>query len=81
MLETYATGRGKHSRASEQRHGRQQRRAARDRPDGGAAVSPPAPFLHEALGQVYDAAAAQSPGVDLRLRLRLADDLGHERGD
>lgn len=33
-------------------------------------------FLHEALGQVYDAAAAGTLDVDLRLRLRLATTYG-----
>lgn len=33
-------------------------------------------FLHEALGQVYDAAAAGKLDVDLRLRLRLATTYG-----
>ena len=33
-------------------------------------------FLHEALGQVYDAAAAGKLDVDLRVRLRLATTFG-----
>jgi alkylation response protein AidB-like acyl-CoA dehydrogenase len=72
MLETYVElARGRHSRASSNAMARNN---AVQREIGllEARLSAARAFLHEAVGQVYDAAAAGTLGLDLRMRLRLA---------
>jgi len=76
MLETYtALARGKHSRAAPTvmaRNNSVQREIGLLE----AKLSAARAFLHEAAGQVYDASAAGTLDVDLRLRLRLATTYG-----
>ena len=77
MLETYLelVRGGKQSRASinpmSQNNATQREVALLE-----ARLSAARAFLHEALGAVYDAAAAGTLGVDLRMRLRLAATFG-----
>ena len=76
MLETYAElARGKHSRASTNAMARNN---AVQREIGllEARLSAARAFLHEAVGQAYDASAAGTLDVDLRMRLRLATTFG-----
>ena len=76
MLETYTElARGKHSRAAPTvmaRNNSVQREIGLLE----AKLSAARAFLHEAAGQVYDASAAGTLDVDLRLRLRLATTYG-----
>jgi indole-3-acetate monooxygenase len=76
MLETYVDlARGKHSRASSNAMA-VNNAVQREIGQMEARLSAARAFLHEALGQVYDAAAAGKLNVDLRLRLRLATTWG-----
>jgi alkylation response protein AidB-like acyl-CoA dehydrogenase len=76
MLETYVDlARGKHSRASSNAMA-VNNAVQREIGQMEARLSAARAFLHEALGAVYDAAAAGKVGVDLRLRLRLATTWG-----
>jgi alkylation response protein AidB-like acyl-CoA dehydrogenase len=76
MLETYVDlARGKHSRASSNAMA-VNNAVQREIGQMEARLSAARAFLHEALGQVYDAAAAGKVGIDLRLRLRLATTWG-----
>ena len=76
MLETYVDlARGKHSRASSNAMA-VNNSVQREIGQMEARLSAARAFLHEALGQVYDAASAGKLGVDLRLRLRLATTWG-----
>jgi alkylation response protein AidB-like acyl-CoA dehydrogenase len=76
MLETYTElARGKHSRAAPTvmaRNNSVQREIGLLE----ARLSAARAFLHEAAGQVYDASAAGTLDVDLRMRLRLATTFG-----
>jgi alkylation response protein AidB-like acyl-CoA dehydrogenase len=76
MLETYILlARGRHSRASTSAMARNnaiQREVAILE----ARLSAARAFLHEAAGQVYDAAAGNTLSVDQRMRLRLATTFG-----
>ena len=72
MLETYiAVARGKHSRAAPTPMARNNA-VQREIGQMEARLSAARAFLHEAVGQVYDASAASTLDVDLRMRLRLA---------
>jgi alkylation response protein AidB-like acyl-CoA dehydrogenase len=76
MLDTYVTVvRGRHSRASPtamiNNHAIQREMAVLE-----ARLSAVRAFLHEAVGQVYDAAAKGTLDVELRVRLRLATTWG-----
>jgi alkylation response protein AidB-like acyl-CoA dehydrogenase len=76
LLETYTDlARGRHSRASVNPMARNN---AIQREIGllEAKLSAARAFLHEAAGQVYEASAAGTLDVDLRLRLRLATTYG-----
>jgi alkylation response protein AidB-like acyl-CoA dehydrogenase len=76
MLESYvALARGRHSRASTTAMARNN---AVQREIGllEARLSAARAFLHEAVGEVYDASAAGTLDVDLRMRLRLATTFG-----
>lgn len=76
LLETYVEiARGRHSRASTTAMARNN---AVQREIGllEARLSAARAFLHEAAGQVYDASAAGTLDVDLRMRLRLATTFG-----
>jgi len=76
MLETYVDlARGKHSRASSNAMA-VNNSVQREIGQMEARLSAARAFLHEALGQVYDAASAGKLGIDLRLRLRLATTWG-----
>jgi alkylation response protein AidB-like acyl-CoA dehydrogenase len=76
MLDTYVTvAKGRHSRASStamaSNHAIHREMAILE-----ARLSATRAFLHEAAGQVYDASAAGTLDVDLRVRLRLATTWG-----
>jgi len=73
--------RGKHSRSAPTVHGSQTILCSGKSALLEAKLSAARAFLHEAAGQVYDASAAGTLDVDLRLRLRLATTYGNERGD
>ena len=76
MLETYVDlARGKHSRASSNAMA-VNNSVQREIGQMEARLSAARALLHEALGQVYDAASANELSVDLRLRLRLATTWG-----
>ena len=81
MLDTYVTvAKGRHSRASPTAMASNQA-IHREVAILEARLSATRAFLHEAVGQVYDASAAGTLDVDRRVRLRARHDLGHERGD
>ncbi|HEX9327675.1 MAG TPA: acyl-CoA dehydrogenase family protein, partial [Reyranella sp.] len=76
MLDTYVTvARGRHSRSSPMaminNHAIQREMAVLE-----ARLSAVRAFLHEAVGQVYDASGRGTLDVDLRMRLRLATTWG-----
>jgi alkylation response protein AidB-like acyl-CoA dehydrogenase len=76
MLDTYVTvAKGRHSRASPtamaNNHAVHREMAILE-----ARLSATRAFLHEAVGQVYDASASGTLDVDLRVRLRLATTWG-----
>ena len=72
MLETYIElARGKHSRSSINAMA-SNNAVQREIGQLEARLSAARAFLHEAVGQVYDAAAAGKLDLDLRMRLRLA---------
>lgn len=76
MLDTYVTlARGRHSRASTTAMAKNN---AVQREVGllEAKLSAARAFLHEAVGEVYDASAAGTLDLDLRMRLRLATTYG-----
>ena len=76
MLETYTElARGKHSRASSNAMAANNA-VQREIGQMEARLSAARAFLHEALNQVYDAAAAGKLDVERRLRLRLATTWG-----
>ena len=76
MLDTYVTvAKGRHSRASPTAMASNQA-IHREMAILEARLSATRAFLHEAVGQVYDASAAGTLDVDLRVRLRLATTWG-----
>src|SRR5215204_3639321 len=76
MLDTYVTvAKGRHSRASPTAMASNQA-IHREMAILEARLSATRAFLHEAAGQVYDASAAGTLDVDLRVRLRLATTWG-----
>ncbi|SEP06987.1 Acyl-CoA dehydrogenase [Rhodospirillales bacterium URHD0017] len=76
MLDTYVTvAKGRHSRASPTAMANNQA-IHREMAILEARLSATRAFLHEAVGQVYDASANGTLDVDLRVRLRLATTWG-----
>jgi alkylation response protein AidB-like acyl-CoA dehydrogenase len=76
MLDTYVTvAKGRHSRASPTAMANNQA-IHREMAILEARLSATRAFLHEAVGQVYDASARGTLDVDLRVRLRLATTWG-----
>ena len=77
MLETYIDGGPRPAQPGlADGHGQEQCRPARDRRSSRRGCRRRRAFLHEAAGQVYDASAAGTLDVDLRVRLRLATTYG-----
>ena len=76
MLDTYVElARGKHSRASPDAMA-SNNAVQREIGQFEARLSAARAFLHEAAGEVYEAAAAGKLDLDLRIRLRLATTYG-----